>query len=117
VKDGEKVYKAFRNGKAVEAGGRQGYALALADSEGKKRKRLSGEEEGKINLPSVKASEGLQERKSHKTGNVSAVRSSSPNKNTVPRVIKKTLTSSTTKEEKSAAKAKGLDSWLQVQSK
>lgn len=42
MKDGERVYKAFRNGKPIVASGREGYALSLADSKnsrGYKRKR------------------------------------------------------------------------------
>ena len=47
VKDGERVYKAFRNGKPIVASGREGYALSLADnksSKGNKRKRRTDNE-------------------------------------------------------------------------
>lgn len=52
VKNGEKVYKAFRNGKAVEAAGQAGYLLSLSDNKSKKRK--ISVDEGAVDLVDCK---------------------------------------------------------------
>lgn len=41
MQNGEKVYKSFRYGKPVLASGREGFAMAMADTKAKKRKDIN----------------------------------------------------------------------------